>query len=114
MNKLKELRKQKKLSQEEISKQLNINRSAYSRYENEATEPDIQTLIKLADYFNTSIDCIVGHESEVIDLNTYPDYKKELIKKVISLTQNQCEKIDAYLSGMLEAQQIMYKNKELF
>lgn len=57
---LKEKRKLKKYTQEEISKKLGISRSAYAYYETGRNEPDLETLKKLADIFETSIDYLVG------------------------------------------------------
>lgn len=57
---LKELRKEKNLTQKEISKLLDIKQNTYSNYENNKSEPDIQTLIKMADIFKSSIDYICG------------------------------------------------------
>ena len=53
---LKKLRKNKGVHQKEISKQLGISVSGYSLYETGQREPDIEKLIKLADYFNITID----------------------------------------------------------
>lgn len=57
---LKECRKQAKLTQEDIAKQLNISRGAYAQYENEMTQPSLQTLIKIADILKTSVDYLLG------------------------------------------------------
>lgn len=57
---LKELRAKKGLSQKQISKELNISDRNYQRYEYGTVEPVASTLIALADYFNVSIDYLVG------------------------------------------------------
>lgn len=54
------LRKQKGLTQEGLAKELGLPRTTYAGYENESREPDLGTLIKLADYFETSLDFIFG------------------------------------------------------
>ena len=64
MNRLNELRKNKGLTLKDIQKQTGIKRSTYSDYENEKTEPNIKTLIALADYFNVSIDYLVGRTGD--------------------------------------------------
>lgn len=48
------------LTQHQIATLLNISQSTYSRYENGELEVPIQTLIKLASYYNTSIDYLVN------------------------------------------------------
>jgi transcriptional regulator with XRE-family HTH domain len=62
--KLKELRKEHKLTQEQISILLNVKQNTYSQYENGVREPDIDNLIKLADIFKVSIDYLVGRYSK--------------------------------------------------
>lgn len=57
---LKELRESMELTQDEIAKMINISRAGYCHYENDRKEPKIDTLIKLADIYKTSIDYIVG------------------------------------------------------
>ncbi len=57
---LKELRKRKKISQIRLAIELNLNQNSISRYENLEREADYETLIKFADYFNVSIDYLLG------------------------------------------------------
>ena len=57
---LKQLRKKRKLSQQALATQLNINQNNISRYENGEREADYDTLIILADYFNVSLDYLFG------------------------------------------------------
>lgn len=57
---LKELRKQRRLSQLKLVMDLNMNQNSISRYENGEREADYATLIKLADYFDVSVDYLLG------------------------------------------------------
>ncbi len=56
---LKEVRKLKKLSQLKVAMDLNMNQNTISRYETGEREPGINELIKIADYFNISIDYLL-------------------------------------------------------
>lgn len=56
---LKELRKKKGLTQIRLAIELNMSQNTISRYETGAHEPDVQTLIQLADYFNVSLDYLM-------------------------------------------------------
>lgn len=56
---LKELRKKKGISQLKLAMDLNMNQNSVSRYENGEREADYVTLIKIADYFNVSIDFLL-------------------------------------------------------
>jgi len=62
--KLKELRKQHKISQIKLAIDLNMNQNTISRYENMERQADYQTLIQFADYFNVSIDYLLGRENK--------------------------------------------------
>ena len=59
---LKELRKKKKISQLKLALDLNMNQNTISRYETMEREADYKTLIKLADYFDVSLDYLLGRE----------------------------------------------------
>ena len=58
---MKEIRKEKlKISQVEIAKKLNINQVTYQGYETDKHKPDIETLAKIADIMQTSMDYLMG------------------------------------------------------
>lgn len=57
---LKKLRKSKKISQLKLAMDLNMNQNTISRYETGEREPGINELIKIADYFNVSVDYLLG------------------------------------------------------
>lgn len=102
--KIKELRKNKGLTQEDISKILNIARSTYNGYEQEISEPNIETLCKLADYYNVTLDYLVGHENE----NDF-GYLDELDINILKIskqlnTHNKMQAL-AYISGLFTGQQ---------
>lgn len=56
---LKEIRKAKGISQLKLAMDLNTNQNTISRYETGEREPGINELIKIADYFNVSIDYLL-------------------------------------------------------
>ncbi len=56
---LKELRKAKGISQLKLALDLNTTQNTISRYETGEREPGINELIKIADYFNVSIDYLL-------------------------------------------------------
>ena len=56
---LKELRKSKGISQLKLALDLNSNQNTISRYETGEREPGINELIKIADYFNVSVDYLL-------------------------------------------------------
>ncbi len=61
---LKELRKKHHLTQQRLAIELNMCQNTISRYENEVCEADYKTLIAIADYFNVSIDYLLGRTED--------------------------------------------------
>ena len=75
---LKNLRKEKNLSQEQLAKMLNVSRQAVSKWESGKTYPDIDNLILLRDIFNVTLDDLIVNESkikdeEIIEINDLPN-----------------------------------------
>ena len=64
--KLKELRMQKGVTQKNVAEFICCSALAYSRYEREVREPDIRTLCLLADFFEVSIDALIGRENKYL------------------------------------------------
>lgn len=54
--KLKELRQSENLTQSQLSEKLGISRVNYTRYETDVSRPDYETLIKIADFYDISLD----------------------------------------------------------
>jgi len=61
---LRDMREDNDLKQEHIAKLLNVKQNTYSQYENGKREIPLQMLWKLADYYNTSIDYLIGRTDE--------------------------------------------------
>ncbi|HIU69449.1 MAG TPA: helix-turn-helix transcriptional regulator [Candidatus Scubalenecus merdavium] len=57
---LKKLRKLFGVSQQQLADVLGVSQQSINKYENHNVEPDIETLIAMADYFDTSVDYLVG------------------------------------------------------
>ena len=56
---LKQLRQKRGISQLKLAMDLGMNQNSISRYESGEREADYQTLIRLADYFNVSVDYLL-------------------------------------------------------
>ncbi len=63
--KLLELRKDNKMSQEKLAETLNVSRQAISKWESEQNYPDIENLIRLSQIFNVTIDELVKDEMKI-------------------------------------------------
>lgn len=77
---LRELRQKKQLSQIRLAIDLCIPQNSISRFENGVRKPDYDTLIQIADYFNVSIDYLVGRSdnpSIVEQKSTYNNKRRK-------------------------------------
>ncbi len=96
MNNLKELRKKHSLTQVKVAEYLNISHQSYNNYENNKFEPPIETLKKLATLFNTSIDALVGYNSNT----SLSDAQIELIDEIKHISDEKCKRLKSYLDGL--------------
>lgn len=99
--KLKELRGKEK--QQDLCEKLNIPVKNLSNYETGRTQPNIETLIKLADYFNVSLDYLCDRPWNN-QIGYIPDDKRELVKLVLKLNELNTMRAISYISGMLAIQ----------
>lgn len=67
---LKKLREEKGISQAAVARELHISRQAYNNYELGKREADYETLLKLAEFFGTTVDYLLGWSSSPIDFET--------------------------------------------
>ena len=61
---IRNLREDHDLKQKDLSKYLSIDQSTYSDYENGRINIPVEMLIKIADYYNVSLDYLVGRSNE--------------------------------------------------
>lgn len=61
LHRLKQLRKESSISQQKLAAQLNISQQSINKYENHDVEPDLALLMKMADYFHTTVDYLIGY-----------------------------------------------------
>lgn len=62
---LKELRKKRNISQLKLALDMNMNQNTISRYENLEREADYETLVRFADYFDVSLDYLLGRVDKI-------------------------------------------------
>lgn len=65
MLKLQEIREQRNIMQKELALKLNKTRACISSWETNKTEPDLQSLINLADILEVSTDYLLGRSNDV-------------------------------------------------
>jgi transcriptional regulator with XRE-family HTH domain len=81
--KLRLLRNEKGITQEELGKLFDLAKQSISGYETGDNDPPIDTLVKLADFYNVSLDWLLGKTIvrtpiETIAAHRSDDYHKEL------------------------------------
>lgn len=74
---LKLLREAKCKSQQEVCSALNIEQSTLANYENDKRIPKLEILIKLAEYYNVSVDCLLGLKKVGASENCYNYFYEE-------------------------------------
>ncbi len=89
---LKKLRTEKRISQQHLASILGISQQSINKYENHNVEPDISILIAIAEYFDTTIDYLVGKNDnrDLLESN-FSEHEKNLITKYRKL--NDSEKV---------------------
>ncbi|MBQ3375210.1 MAG: helix-turn-helix transcriptional regulator [Erysipelotrichaceae bacterium] len=78
---LAEIRKEHNMTQNDIADRLNISAQAVSKWENDITMPDIDTLVKLSDIFDMSLDELVGKQKNEPVL--VPEEQRKDINKMV-------------------------------
>ena len=58
---LRKLRTEAGVTQKQLADAISVSQQSINKYENHNIEPDIQTLVLIADFFHTSVDYLVGH-----------------------------------------------------
>lgn len=104
---LKDLRAKKGISQKKLADEIHVSQQSINKYENHDIEPDIETLVKIADYFGTSVDYLIGHtefdrpveKTERFDLNSN---ETELVESWRKLTSKQKESVRMVISNYIE------------
>lgn len=96
------LRERKKLSQIEVAKNLGITQQRYSRYERGEREADYETLCKLADFFDVSVDELLGRTSEPELFDNARVERPEILELYESLTPELQAHALAYLHGLAD------------
>ncbi len=102
---LRKLRINRGISQQQLADVMGTTQQSVNKYENHNVEPDISALIKLADYFETSIDYLVGRNSSVEQniVEEVEPTKEEsaLIRNYRHLSKDEKESIQLVLKNYL-------------
>ncbi len=94
MRNLKALREEKGITQKRLAEKVNTSQQNIHRYESGLSEPGLETLKSLADFFETSIDYLLGntdirHKIESVQFFDLNADEGELVEKYRRLGKNE-------------------------
>ena len=104
---LKKLREDASISQKALADAIGVSQQSVNKYENHNIEPDIETLIRIADFFDTSVDYLIGHTSvrrriEEVRVYELNDHESQVIEQYRTLTTKQKACIDVVMESYTE------------
>lgn len=92
---LKELRLNNGLRQEQVAKLVGVNKSAISTYENDTRQPSFEILVRLANLYRVSTDYLLGQtNSRSLDLSGLSEQEAALISQLVEGMSNKNEKLN--------------------
>ena len=97
--------KEKKTTKYRVTKDCNLPSNIFTFWENGRQKPSLDALIKIADYFNVSLDYLVGREPLVTNQEINPSNNATIspvFDRFSKLTELQQAKVMAYIDGMQE------------
>lgn len=104
---LAKIRKEFAKTQKDMAEILNISKPTYNHYESGRYEPSLETMVKLADYFNCSVDYLLGHQiNDPTRQKEATFLQRQLCNDILALDEDDCGRVEAYIAG------IKAKNKE--
>lgn len=109
MNNMKKIRESLQLTQVKVANDLKLSRQVYNFYENGKRNPDMQTLIKIADYYGVSIDYLLGRTNVIKPENIDED---DLLSKINTADSETKASVEQFLNYLLYEKERKNKEKE--
>lgn len=107
---IKDLREDKDLRQEDIAKQLNMHKTTYCRYEQGISTPTLDVAVLFAKYYNVSLDYIAGITQDKGGIHNITKEEAEIIGKYNELSDIRKGRVIQLLEMLTEEQK--QENKE--
>jgi len=100
------LREEKDMRQNELAAEIGIKSNNISKYEKGLSQPPIATLIKMAEYFEVSVDYLLGLSSikNPYSADKFTPREAEIVAKYRKLTRENQIRIDERLGAMIDGQ----------
>lgn len=102
---IKQLRKEKELTQTELGKHLNVGKSTISQYETDTNMPDPEMILKIANFFNVSTDYLLGRSDkrkETLDDEPTPQeieeiFQNQVMYQGVPMTEEEKESVKDFI-----------------
>jgi transcriptional regulator with XRE-family HTH domain len=85
-SRLKEARERRNLKQNRVAKIIGIHNSTLAKYESDTRDPDTDTLTKLAELYDVSIDWLKGRENKT---KTISDIDRSIVERIYELPEDE-------------------------
>lgn len=103
-----QLRKQNSLSQEQVAQIIGVSKQAYGHYEREERELGYDMLCKLADYYNVSVDYLIGHDSSPLAERPMSAIAENFIREYGELFSDETFQSYVHLYKLMDARQRIF------
>lgn len=113
-DRLKQQRKIKKLTQDDVAEKLNVSRQTISSWENEKSYPDIKSLISLSDMYDISLDTMLKEDSGMKEFIEKNDLSKKLLGLRCSIASFTMFALLLYFLNSVNAISSTYENATIF
>lgn len=108
MNRIKQLREERSMSQVRLSIELGVSQETVSAYENNKHYPSVQALVKLSDIFGVSCDYILGlsEERHNVIYHSLDENERKLFNLYKALSAQKKELVIAYIQGLYDSRHV--------
>lgn len=94
-SRLKQLRLNKNLRQEQVANLIEVNKSAISTYENNTRQPSFEILVRLATLYRVSTDYLLGRtDSRSLDLSGLTDEEAAAVSEIVAIMTQKNERLN--------------------
>lgn len=103
MKNLRLIRQSNNLTTSQVAEKIGVSLRTYQNYENGSTEMPFELILKIADYFNCSIDYLLGHQAKnIVYTESLTPVQQKLFELIKKLTDEQGLFLIGYISDMLK------------
>ena len=83
---LKQIRLSRGISQAALANKINVSKETIYRYENNIKEPSLQTVVRLAQFFETSVDALVGmNDRAYLDVSHLSERQRNALEEFLKI-----------------------------